>query len=117
MTAVRDYTFTLTPPDPEDATELARRARKVLAWACEGEHRIECQEVTGEAVGTVQVSFRVTNKDRWACGQLAQDLIHIVTSTLANPVNLDIESARLPPHTSRGYAYGRKKRWRAQRSS
>lgn len=117
MTISRDYTFTLTPSNAEAVDEVARRARKILAWVCDGEKRIECAGVTGEAFGTVQVSFSVVNRDRWACGQLAQDVIHMVTIGLKDPAQLGIHFDGVPTHDHRGYQHGRSKRWRERRSS
>jgi hypothetical protein len=117
VATIRDYQFTLTPSQPEGLPQLAQRARKVLAWACEGEKRITCFGVDGDLYGLVQIRFTATGKDRWACGQLAQDLIHVVTEGLANPAKLEIDSNRLPIHDHRGYRYGRTRTWREQRYS
>ena len=113
----RDYIFTLTPATAETVDEVARRARKILAWVCDGEKRIQCSGVDGEAFGLVQVSLEVKGRDRWACGQLAQDVIHMVTIGLRDPAQLGIHFDSKPTHTHRGYQYGRSKRWRAPRSS
>jgi hypothetical protein len=117
MSTTRDFSFTLTPAEGQDAAELARRARKVLGWACEGDHRITCQGVDGEMYGVVQVNVQVSGKDRWNCGQLAQDLIQAVTIGVKDPAGLDVESRQLPTHTNRGYGHGRTKRWRERRSN
>ena len=116
MSTTREYRFTLVPHEDATTERLARRARKVLAWACEGENRITCQGVEGEAVGAVQLRFMVTAKDRWAAGQVAQDLVNAVTWGLEQPAGFEVEGWHLPPHMNRGYGHGRVKRWRAQAS-
>lgn len=116
MSTFREYRFTLTPHVDMTVEALARRARKVLAWACEGENRITCQGIEGEALGTVQLRFAVEAKDRWACGQVAQDLVNTVTWRLEQPAGFEVEGWHLPPHMNRGYEHGRVKRWRAQAS-
>ncbi len=117
MTITRDYTFTLTPATTEAVDEVARRAKKIMAWVCDGEKRIQCQGVDGEALGTVQVSFTAQARDRWACGQLAQDVIHMVTIGLKDPAQLGIHFDNKAVHAHRGYQYGRSKRWREPRSN
>lgn len=110
MTTTRAYRWTLTPREGEHLDELSRRARKVLAWACDGDRRVSCQGVDGEAVGIVQISFSVTGRDMWATGQISQDIINVVTMRLRNPADLDLNKENPPVHRSRGYAHGRGRR-------
>jgi hypothetical protein len=109
VTTTRTYSWTLKPPE-EQLDDFSRRARKVLAWACEGDTRISCQGVTGEAFGVVEISFAVTGRDLWATGQISQDLINTVTMRLKNPADIDFTRERPPVHGNRGYGYGRKRR-------
>lgn len=117
MSTTREFSFTLTPAEGQDIQDLARRTRKVMGWACEGDHRITCQGVDGELFGVVQVNVQVSGKDRWNCGQVAQDLIQAVTIGIKDPAGLTAESRQLPTHTNRGYQHGRSKRWRERQSS
>lgn len=94
----------------ETIEELARRARKVLSWACDGDDRITCKGVEGEALGMVQIKFSVTGRDQWWTGQLSQDLINLITMRLRNPADLDLSKERPPTHGNRGYQHGRSRR-------
>lgn len=104
----RTFTYSLTP-EAGDVKRALRQANKVLAWACEGDSRIECHGVTGEAVGTITLNLTIVNRDQWACRQLAQDILNYVTWGIRTDVNLDLESVRLGPHGHRGYQHGRSK--------
>lgn len=111
MPTTRAYQWTLTPAaESETVDELSRRARKVLAWACDGDDRISCKGVGGEGLGMVQISFSVTARDQWATGQISQDLINTITLRLRNPAELDLVKERPPTHRSRGYGHGRSRR-------
>lgn len=109
MTVTKSYSWTLKPP-PEQLDDFSRRARKVLAWACEGDTRITCHGVTGEAFGVVEISFTVVGRDLWGTGQISQDLINTVTMRLKNPADIDFTVERPPVHGNRGYGHGRAKR-------
>lgn len=110
MTVTRDYVWRLRPGEDEDLAELSRRARKVLAWACEGDNRLTCQGVTGEALGFVEIGFRVVGRDLWAAGQIGQDIINLATRRLIRPAHATVAMEPLGPHDHRGYAHGRTKR-------
>lgn len=110
MTVFRFYRWRLTPKTGEQLDDLARRARKALAWACDGDKRITCMGVSGEAIGVVEIEFSVKARDLWWCGQLGQDIINIATKRLAEPVGVDIHLEDGPIHDHRGYAYGRTRR-------
>lgn len=107
----RVFTYVLTPK-VEDTGELGRRARRILSWACDGDNRITCHEVTGEAFGAVTLNLTIHGRDQWWCRQLAQDIVNLVTWGLENPARLDLSSKREAPHMVRGYAGGRSKTWR-----
>jgi len=111
----RDFSYSLTPKNPDDVPLLAAKARKILAWACDGDDRITCRGIEGEALGLVTLKMTIVGRDRWWAMQLAQDILNIVLWNLEKSVeiNLDLESWSLPPHTHRGYAHGRTKRYRA----
>jgi len=110
MTVTRDYVWRLTPSESEDLADLSRRAHKVLAWACEGEKRLTCKGITGEALGFVELNFQVVGRDLWAAGQISQDLVNHVTWRLANPAEVVTWSEPQGPHQNRGYAHGRTRR-------
>lgn len=110
----RTFAYRLTPA-PEDTDRVVKQARRVLAWACEGDDRIECHDVTGEALGIVELHLTVINRDQWACRQLAQDILNLVTWGLKNPTQLDLNSKRQQTHDHRGYAHGRSKRYNEPR--
>lgn len=112
--SVREYTYTIKPKGDDDLAKLTRQARRVLAWACDGDKRIECAGVTGDAFGLVQLKFTVKARDQWYSRKLAQDILNIVTWGLASPAELQLASERLPAHQMRGYMFGRVKQWRAQ---
>jgi len=96
---------------------MATRVRKVLGYACDGDDRIECHDVTGEALGVVTMSLTIVGRDQWWCRQLAQDILNHVTWSLRNEAGatLDLQSWRLEPHQNRGYAHGRTKPYREPR--
>lgn len=110
----RTFSYRLLPAG-EDVGKTAARARKILAWACDGDNRIECHGVTGEAVGVVTMNLTIVNRDQWACRQLAQNILNYVTWGLANPMELDLTSDRQPVHMNRGYGHGRTKRYNEPR--
>jgi hypothetical protein len=93
---------------------VAAQARKILGWTCDGDPRVECHDVSGEALGTVVLSFTIVGRDQWWCRQLAQDILNRITWGLTNDVEtkLDLQSYRQEPHTHRGYAHGRTKPYR-----
>lgn len=109
----RTFVYHLTP-GPEDTSLVAAQARKILAWACEGDERITCHEVSGEALGTVTLNMTIRGRDQWWSRQLAQDIVNLVTWGLKEPTltQLDFQSHRQEAHTHRGYAFGRTKRYR-----
>lgn len=109
----RTFSYSLTPA-PGDTERVASQVRKILGWACDGDKRIECHDVTGEALGTVTMTMTIVGRDQWWCRQLAQDLLNYVTWGLHNEVQtkLDLQSYRLDPHENRGYAHGRTKQYR-----
>lgn len=108
---VRTFEYKLIP-GPDDVATLEARARKILGWACEGDDRITCHDVTGSALGVVTLSLTVKARDRWWATQLAQDILNYVTWGLKNSPRLDLQSSRQPIHQNRGYAHGRTKRTR-----
>lgn len=112
----RTFSYTLHPKTGDDLELLASRARKVLGWACDGDKRITCHGVTGDAVGVVQLNMTVVGRDRWRSMRVAQDILNMVTWGLAQPAGVDLSSSRPAVHDHRGYAHGRTKRWR-ERSS
>jgi hypothetical protein len=109
----RTFTYTLTP-GPEEVERVASQTKRILGWACDGDKRIECHDITGEALGVVTMNLTIIGRDQWWCRQLAQDLINLITWGLRNEVKtkLDLQSYRLEPHDNRGYDHGRTKRYR-----
>lgn len=110
--ATRHFTHTIRPRDPEDLPQVAARAKKILAWACEGDDRVTCHGITGEPLGQVTMNLTIKGRDRWWAMQLAQDIINYVTWGMSQKVDLDLRSLPPPPHMSRGYGFGRTKTWR-----
>jgi hypothetical protein len=111
--ARRTYSYTLIPEAPEDAAKVLSRARKILGWACEGDDRIECHGISGEALGAVTLNLTVRGRDQWWSRQIAQNVLNLVTWGLeANATKLQLRSKRQEAHTHRGYAYGRTKTYR-----
>lgn len=108
----RTFAYAIHPKSGEDLAVLERRARKVLGWACDGDSRITCHGVTGDALGFVQLNMTVVGRDRWRCMGVAQEILNMVTWGLAEPASVDLRSARPPVHDHRGYAHGRTKTWR-----
>lgn len=115
--SIREYTYTIRPKADEDFAKLSRQARRILGWACDGDKRITCAGVTGDAFGVVQLHFSIKARDQWYSRQLAQDILNLVTWGLASPAELELASERLPAHEMRGYMYGRVKKWRERSSS
>jgi hypothetical protein len=114
--SIREYNYTIKP-EVEDLARAAGQARRVLGWACDGDKRITCYGVKGDALGVLQMSFTVRARDQWYSRELAQDILNMVTWGLANKAEVQLQSERLPPHEMRGYLYGRTKRWRERSSS
>lgn len=108
----RTYTYTLKATSPADHELLAAKARKVLGYACDGDSRITCHGVSGDAVGVVQISLTVRARSRWHTKEIAWDIINMVTWGLDQPAELDLVVERPPVHTHRGYRFGRTKQWR-----
>lgn len=115
--STRTFFYSLTPKDPEQIPVVAAKARKILGWACDGDKRITCHDIEGEALGTVTLRLTITGRDRWWATQLAQDILNFVTFSLQkDSVDLDLQSWRLPPHMNRGYERGgRTKRYRERK--
>ena len=112
----RTFRYTLKAEDEESHEALAAKARKILGWACDGDKRITCHGVEGDALGVVQINMTIRGRDQWWARQLAQDIANMVTWGLDHPAEMDLFSKSLAPHDHRGYAYGRVKRWREQTS-
>ena len=110
----RTFSYRLQPAS-EDVAIVAARVRKILGVACDGDDRIECHDVSGEALGVVTMSLTIVNRDQWACRQLAQDILNMVTWGLKNPTELDLVSQRQPVHMNRGYGHGRTKTYNEPR--
>lgn len=114
----RTFTYSLIP-EPSDVARVEAQARKVLAWACDGDDRITCHDVNGSALGVVTLSMTIHGRDRWWSTQLAQDVLNIVLWGLRNDVKtrLDLQSRQQEIHMHRGYAHGRTKRHRESAST
>lgn len=111
----KTFTYTLVPA-PDEVERVRAQAERVLGWACEGDDRITCHEVTGPALGVVTLSMTIHGRDRWWATQLAQDILNIVLWGLeTGATRLDLQSRRQAPHQNRGYAHGRTKRYRERR--
>lgn len=104
----RTFAYSLTP-EASHLEYALRKANKILGWACEGDKRIECHGITGEAVGTITLNLTIVDRDQWACRQLAQDILNYVTWGIQADVTMDLVSERLEPHFNRGYGHGRTK--------
>lgn len=113
----RTFTYTLIP-DPDNAARTEVQVRKVMGWACDGDDRITCHEVSGAALGAVTMSMTIRARDRWWATQLAQDVLDLVLWGLkTNATRLDLQSRREEPHSHRGYQHGRTKTYREARST
>lgn len=114
----RTFEYVLAPGE-EQIEQVFRRAQRILAWACEGDDRIECHGITGEGLGVVTLNLTIVNRDQWACRQLAQDILNLVTWGLKNDeaTKLELQSKRQKPHTARGYAHGRTKTFRSPKQA
>lgn len=110
----RSFTYSLTP-DPGELERALKKAKKILGWTCDGEPRVTCHGITGEALGTITLNLTVVNKDQWACRQLAQDILNHITWGIQTQVTMDLVSERFEPHSHRGYAHGRTKRFKEPR--
>jgi len=111
----RTFSYTLVPQDG-DQPRMTAQARKILGWACDGDKRITCHGVDGDAFGVVQLNLTIVGRDQWWSRQLAQDIVNMVTWGLKNPAEMQLLSQRQPAHDHRGYAHGRIKAWRERRS-
>lgn len=109
----RSFSYSLTPA-PEDTDKVFKQAQRVLGWACDGDDRVQCHEVTGEALGVVTLNVTVHGRDQWATRQITQDILNLILWGLKHPTDLemDLKSERQEVHQHRGYAYGRTKRYR-----
>lgn len=113
----RTYSYALVPKTQEDAPKVLARAERILGWACEGDKRIECHGITGEAVGSITLNLTIVGRDQWWSRQLAQDILNLVTWGLEkDATRLQLESRRQEVHMHRGYAYGRTKTYRTSRA-
>lgn len=113
----RTYSYTLTPKDVDDTALVAAKVYKILGWACDGDKRVTCMGVTGEALGAVTMNFSIVGRDQWWSRQLAQDILNLVTWGLKQPADVDIQSTPAEIHMNRGYVRGnRTKRWRERRT-
>jgi hypothetical protein len=113
----RTFTYTLLPA-PESADRVLKQAEKILAWVCEGDARVTCHGISGEALGAITLNLTIKGRDQWWCRQLAQDIINLVTWGLkSDATKLDLQSHRQAAHTHRGYSYGRTKPFRQSRTT
>lgn len=115
----RTFTYSLIPSKPEDVERVAKHVRKILGWRCDGDKRVSCHGVTGEELGIITMSMTIQGRDRWWTTQLAQDILNDVMYALdrgleRGSVRLQLDSRAQDPHTHRGYAHGRTKRYRAR---
>lgn len=110
----RTFTYVLVPQPGQEERVLAK-ATKIMGWACEGDPRITCHEVSGAALGVVTLSMTIHGRDRWWTTQLAQDILDGVLLGVGTIARLQLDSERQTPHDHRGYAYGRTKRYRDRR--
>jgi hypothetical protein len=102
---------------PDDTEKVLRKAERILAWACDGDERIECHGISGGAVGAVTLNLTIVNRDQWACRQLAQDILNLVVWGLdKDATQLALQSRRQEVHGHRGYSHGRTKRYREPRT-
>lgn len=119
----RTFNYTLIPTKAEDLERVTRHATRWLNQACEGDKKITCHGITGDALGVVTMSMTIRARDRWWAAQLAQDVLNYVLWSLEHSsaglergaVRLALESERQAPHDHRGYAHGRTKRYRERR--
>src|SRR5574339_698151 len=115
MTTTRRYTWKIAPD--RNVTWTARRFDALLANAMSRDPRITDAQVTldGEGDDTpfpITVHMTVVGRDLHGAGQIAQDVIAgacIAAKARAMPL-----PGRLPPHTNRGYAGGRRKTTRTR---
>ncbi len=110
----RTFSYRLLP-EANNLEQTKAQAERILAWACDGDNRIKCHGISGEAFGHITLNLTIVNRDQWACRQLAQDILNLITWGLKNPAGLDLTSQRQPTHTHRGYAHGRTKRYNEPR--
>lgn len=114
----RTYSYALVPKTQEDAPRVLARAERILGWACEGDKRIECHGVTGEALGSITLNLTIVGRDQWWSRQLAQDILNLVTWGLEkDATRLQLESRRQEVHMNRGYGHGRTKTYRTPKIS
>lgn len=113
----RTYSYALVPVTMDDAPKVLARAERILGWACDGDERIECHGVTGEALGSITLNLTIVGRDQWWSRQLAQDILNLVTWGLEkDATRLQLESQRQEVHMHRGYGYGRTKTYRTPRT-
>ena len=116
--STRTFSYTLIPKDPEALEKVAAKAHRILGWACDGDDRITCYGIDGEALGIVTLNLTIKARDRWWAMQLAQDILNYITWGLRSDVDLDLRSEGPPPHENRGYVRGnRTKTWREPKAS
>lgn len=110
----RTFSYSLKAEKPEEVDRVYKKAKQVLGWACDGDARIECHGVSGESLGVVTMNVTVVGRDQWATRQIVQDVLNKILWGLGHPkdVQLQLQSERKEPHTHRGYAHGRTKRYR-----
>ncbi len=110
----RTFSYSLKAEKPEEVDRVYKKAKQILGWACDGDARIECHGVSGEALGVVTMNVTVVGRDQWATRQIVQDVLNKILWGLGHPkdVGLQLQSERQEPHDHRGYAYGRTKRYR-----
>jgi hypothetical protein len=114
----RTYSYALVPTTQEDAPKVLARAERILGWACDGDERVECHGITGEAVGSITLNLTIVGRDQWWSRQLAQDILNLVTWGLEkDATKLQLESKRQEVHMNRGYAHGRTKTYRTPKIS
>jgi len=114
----RTYSYALVPKTQEDAPKVLARAERILGWACDGDERIECHGVTGEALGSITLNLTIVGRDQWWSRQLAQDILNLVTWGLEkDATRLQLDSRRQEVHMNRGYAHGRTKTYRTPKVS
>lgn len=104
----RTFTYNIIPP-PQEVSRVENKARRLLGWACDGDSRITCHDVSGSSLGVVTLSMTIKARDRWWATQLAQDVLNRVLWGLKG-IRLDLQSVGPEPHTNRGHARTRSNR-------
>ena len=114
----RTYSYVLVPRQVEDTERLLKRTVYHLGWACDMDKRITHHETSSGALGAVTMTMVIEARDRWWSAQLAQDILNkILWGLERDSVRLELASERQEPHTHRGYAHGRTKRYRERNGS